>query len=124
MTKHLLPLLAFCAILNTSCNKDNNNSPSNNNNAGNNGSLNATEQKLIGTWYLKKEHKVSFSGTTIVQDTTISSFSLKPYVVFTTTKHAGANVNGGYNAASKVMTDKAGVSVYGASVPGERGSVS
>ncbi len=103
MKKTLFAVLGVCMLLGTSCKKDDNSSSS-----GNTGTLNATEQKLIGTWYLKKEHFTHKTSTMTVADSTWASFSNNPYVKFTSTKYAYAGTN--YNAAGKVMTDKAALS--------------
>ncbi|WP_276133515.1 hypothetical protein [Polluticoccus soli] len=63
--------------------------------------LNATEQKLVGTWYLKKERLIQTP-----MDTTYTIFSGKPYVKFTDAPYLDSAYKN-----RKRYTDNAGMAI-------------
>lgn len=82
-------LIILSTVMLFSCNKSDNGNSGNNNP---NNNLNSTEQKILGTWYLKKEADTTiiWGDLDTIQTKTYTSFPSKLYITFKST----SNVNG------------------------------
>lgn len=104
MKKRFLLMVGLLPAL-ISCNSSNN-APTPNNPSNPSTSLNATEQSLVGTWYLKKEHTVD--------DSIVTSFSGTPYAQFLSTMPSStSNLKDMKDNASLVLPN--GGATYGLS---------
>ena len=121
MKQTLIAALTIIGL--AACNQNNSNTTTNPNPNPNptQGSMNSTEQKMVGKWSLQKERYLLISSGTIVRDSTITVFTGNPYVEFQTTKHSLAG-GGTVNANAKTYVDHASLETPGGAFHNIRGN--